>query len=129
MMLMAVVLLAIIPSALPAAGPAAAPKGNEPVYPEAMGGDFPVTFVELGSVGCIPCDRMKPVMKAIEEEYAGKVRVVFYDVRKDYRPAERYKINLIPTQVFVDKEGKEFFRHQGFYSKEEIVALLKTRGL
>jgi thioredoxin 1 len=125
MTIIAVALLAIVPSALLAASP----QGPEPVYPEAMGGDFPVTFVELGSVGCIPCDKMKPIMKAIEDEYAGKVRVVFYDVRKDYRPAERYKIELIPTQVFVDRDGKEFFRHQGFYSKEEVVALLRTRAL
>ena len=28
-----------------------------------------VTFVELGSVNCIPCKQMQPVMKAIEEKY------------------------------------------------------------
>ncbi len=41
-----------------------------------------VTFVELGSVKCVPCRAMHPVMKAIEEKYAGQVSVVFHDVWK-----------------------------------------------
>ena len=39
-----------------------------------------VTFVELGSVNCIPCRMMQPVMKAIEEKYGPQIKVVFYDV-------------------------------------------------
>ena len=39
-----------------------------------------VTFVELGSVNCIPCKKMQPVMKAIEEKYGEQISVIFYDV-------------------------------------------------
>ena len=90
-----------------------------------------VTFVELGSVNCIPCRQMQPVMKAIEEKYGGQVRVVFHDVWTDAgRPAAtKYGIRLIPTQVFLDAEGKEFFRHEGFYPEAEIDKLLQKRGL
>ncbi len=90
-----------------------------------------VTFIELGSVNCIPCKMMQPVMKAIEEKYAGKVKVVFYDVwTKEQKPyAEKYGIKLIPTQVFLDEEGKEFHRHEGFYPEDEIHKLLKSKGL
>ena len=90
-----------------------------------------MTFVELGSVGCIPCDMMKPIMGEIEKEYKDRVKVVFYDVRtSEGNPyAKTYKIRVIPTQVFLDKDGKEFFRHEGFYPKEEIVKLLKDKGL
>ncbi len=90
-----------------------------------------VTFVELGSVNCIPCKKMQPVMKAIEEKYGDEVKVVFYDVwtaeQKPY--AEKYKIKLIPTQVFLDENGKEFFRHEGFYPEKEIDKLLQGKGL
>ncbi|MFH1824469.1 MAG: thioredoxin family protein [Candidatus Firestonebacteria bacterium] len=90
-----------------------------------------VIFVELGSVNCIPCKMMQPVMKEIEEVYKDKVKVVFYDVRteKDAEYAKQYKIRVIPTQVFLDKDGKEFFRHEGYYPKEEIEALLKKQGV
>jgi thioredoxin 1 len=90
-----------------------------------------VTFVELGSVKCIPCRQMQPVMKAIEEKYGKQVNVVFYDVWKDDQRAyaEKYGIKVIPTQVFLDKDGKEFFRHEGFFPEGEIDKLLQKRGL
>jgi thioredoxin 1 len=90
-----------------------------------------VTFIELGSVSCIPCKKMQPVMKAIERTYAGKVDVIFYDVwtpaHKQF--AQKYGIRLIPTQVFLDANGKEFFRHEGFFPESEIVKLLTGRGV
>jgi thioredoxin 1 len=90
-----------------------------------------VTFVELGSVNCIPCKQMQPIMKSIEEKYGDQVEVIFYDVWKDDQKkyAQQYGIKLIPTQVFLDENGKEFFRHEGFYPEAEIDKLLKTKGL
>jgi thioredoxin 1 len=90
-----------------------------------------VTFVELGSVKCIPCRQMQPVMKAIEKKYGDQVRVVFHDVWTDTGStrAEEFDIKLIPTQVFLDAKGKEFFRHEGFYPESEIDKLLQKRGL
>jgi len=90
-----------------------------------------VTFVELGSVKCIPCKKMQPIMKEIEEEYAGKVKVVFYDVwTAEGKPyGKKYGIRLIPTQVFLDKEGKEYFRHEGYFPKDELVKVLKQKGV
>jgi thioredoxin 1 len=90
-----------------------------------------VTFVELGSVKCIPCRQMQPVMKAIGEKYGDQVSVVFHDVWTDEGSpkAQVYKIKLIPTQVFLDEKGKEFFRHEGFYAEEQIHKLLQKRGL
>ena len=90
-----------------------------------------VTFVELGSVNCIPCKQMQPVMKSIEAKYGEQVKVIFYDVwTKEQRPyAEKYGIKLIPTQVFLDEKGKEFFRHEGFYPEKEIDKLLQGKGI
>jgi thioredoxin 1 len=89
------------------------------------------TFIELGSVNCIPCKMMKPVMDAVEKEYAGQVKVIFYDVwTKAGEPyAKKYGIRAIPTQVFLDADGKEYFRHQGFFPKEELVKILKQKGV
>lgn len=90
-----------------------------------------VTFVELGSVNCIPCKQMQPVMKAVEEKYGDQIQVIFYDVWKSDQKhfAIDYHIQLIPTQVFLDENGKEFFRHEGFFPEEEIHTLLQSRGL
>lgn len=90
-----------------------------------------VTFVELGSVNCIPCKQMQPVMKAIEEKYGDQVKVIFYDVWKEDQKkyAKQYGIKLIPTQVFLDENGKEFHRHEGFYPEAEIDKILQAKGL
>ncbi len=90
-----------------------------------------VTFVELGSVNCIPCKAMQPVMKEIEKEFGDQVKVVFYDVwTEEGQPyAEKYRIMAIPTQVFLDKKGTEFHRHIGFYPKSEIEKVLLKQGV
>ena len=97
--------------------------------PRVLQGEARITFIELGSVTCIPCKQMKPVMESIEKRYAGQVKVVFYDVWKDKRPAEQYKIRLIPTQVFLDKSGKELLRHEGFFAEAEIDKFLAAQGV
>ena len=90
-----------------------------------------VTFVELGSVNCVPCKQMQPVMKAIEEKYGDQVDVIFYDVwTQEQKPyAQKYGIKIIPTQVFLDETGKEFHRHEGFYPEGEIDKILQSKGL
>lgn len=90
-----------------------------------------VTFIELGSVRCVPCIQMQPILKSIEKKYGSQVKVIFYDVwtplGKTY--GDKYTVQLIPTQVFLDKNGKEFFRHEGFFPEEELVKVLKSKGV
>jgi len=90
-----------------------------------------VTFVELGSVKCIPCRQMQPVMKSVEEKYGSQIKIVFYDVWKQEQAhyAKEYNIRLIPTQVFLDASGKELMRHEGFFPEKEIDAFLQSKGL
>jgi len=92
---------------------------------------YKVTFIELGSVRCIPCQMMQPVMKSIEEKFGEQVNVVFYDVwTPEGRPyAQQYGIQAIPTQVFLDENGKEYFRHDGYFPEEELVKVLNEKGV
>ena len=90
-----------------------------------------ITFVEAGSVRCIPCKQMQPVMKAIEQKYGKQIKVVFLDVwtPEGKTQAAPYKVRLIPTQVFLDTQGKEVFRHEGFFPEAEIDKVLQRHGL
>ena len=93
--------------------------------------NYKVTFIELGSVRCIPCQQMQPVMKSIEEKYGKDVKVVFHDVWTEAGApyAKQYGIEAIPTQVFLDKDGKEFFSHVGYFPEEELVKVLQQKGV
>jgi thioredoxin 1 len=89
------------------------------------------TFIELGSVNCVPCKAMQPVMTDIETSYKNKVKVLFYDVwTKEGEPfGSKYGIRVIPTQVFLDKDGKEFYRHEGFFLASDIKKMLSEHGI
>jgi thioredoxin 1 len=90
-----------------------------------------MTFVELGSVKCVPCRLMQPILKNVEAKYGSQIKVVFYDVWKEEQKkyASAYGVRVIPTQVFLDRGGKEIFRHEGFFPESEIDALLLKHGL
>ena len=96
-------------------------------------GDLPVkgmvTMIDLGANQCIPCKMMAPIIEEVRAEYKGKAAVVFLDVWKDQAPAKRFKIRVIPTQIFFGKDGKEYYRHEGFMDKEAIKAILAKQGV
>ncbi len=86
-------------------------------------------LVDLGADKCIPCKAMAPILKDLKAEYSGRMDVEFIDVWKTPDAGKAYKIKLIPTQIFFDAAGKERFRHEGFYGKEDILAKWKELGV
>ena len=86
-------------------------------------------LVDLGSVVCVPCKMMAPILEDLKKQYAGRLVVEFIDVNVDRAAGTKYGIKLIPTQVFFDASGKEFFRHEGFFSKEDILATFEKQGV
>jgi thioredoxin 1 len=92
---------------------------------------YKVTFIELGSVRCIPCRQMQFVMKSVEAKYGKDVKVEFYDVWTDAgKPyGVKYGIEAIPTQVFLDESGKEYYRHEGFFPEGELFKVLQQKGV
>jgi thioredoxin 1 len=101
-----------------------AAAGAEGYVPKAL-----PRMLELGSVGCKPCDMMAPIIEELKKDYAGKLSVEFYDVRKDPAPGREHGIRVIPTQIFIGGDGKEMFRHEGFLPKEEILPILAQMGV
>ena len=84
--------------------------------------------LDLGSEGCIPCEKMKPILAELKTGLKGKVDVEFIDVAKDAAAADKYGIQTIPTQIFFDASGKEVTRHIGFMPKADILAQLRQMG-
>lgn len=87
------------------------------------------TLIDLGARTCIPCKKMAPILEGLSTEYKGKANVLFIDVHEDSAAADRFKVRMIPTQVFFDAKGKEIKRHIGFMDKADIVKELKSAGL
>jgi thioredoxin 1 len=85
--------------------------------------EYQLTFLEFGSKTCSACQRMEAVMSDINDKFPERVNVVFINVTE----AEKLKfvkymgISVIPTQVLLNKEGKEYFRHTGYFSTDELI--------
>ncbi|MHC4622364.1 MAG: organomercurial lyase [Planctomycetota bacterium] len=86
-------------------------------------------LVDLGAAKCIPCKMMAPILEELKAEYAGRLEVDFIDVWQNPDAAKEYGIKIIPTQIFFDASGKERFRHEGFFSKEDILAKWRELGV
>jgi thioredoxin 1 len=105
-----------------------AASADDAVQPDQLvTNDIPI-LIDLGSDECIPCKEMAPILEELKTEYADKFKVEFMDVRIDPMLTTVYNIKLIPTQIFFDASGKELFRHEGFYSKEDILSKWKELG-
>lgn len=86
-------------------------------------------MVDFGASGCVPCDMMAPIIEELQVTLKEKCTILFTDVRIYQVLSARYQISGIPTQIFFDQEGKEVFRHTGFFSKEEILDKLAELGV
>ncbi|MHC4542512.1 MAG: thioredoxin family protein [Planctomycetota bacterium] len=97
--------------------------------PEQLTGKGVPALVDLGSDKCIPCKMMAPVLEELRSEFAGTLQVNFLDVVKYPDLLALYGVRVIPTQILYDATGQELFRHEGFYSKEDILAKWRELGV
>jgi thioredoxin 1 len=86
-------------------------------------------LVDLGAGKCIPCKAMAPILEQLQTDYAGRLEVRFIDVWQEPEEATAHRIQMIPTQIFYAADGRELARHEGFISREEILARWKALGV
>lgn len=70
---------------------------------------------------------MEPVLEEIRNSEKPKVNVVFLNIMhpENLSMMKYYGISSVPMQILLDKQGKEFFRHYGFFSAEEMIIKMK----
>jgi len=88
------------------------------------------TVAEFGANACVQCREMKPVLEALRREHGERIAVVNVDLiaQKEANYIQRYRIQLMPTQIFFDAQGREIGRNLGKLSGEEILARLLVPG-
>jgi thioredoxin 1 len=82
-------------------------------------------LLEFGAGYCHSCKVMAEIMAELQKTHGDRVefRMVYTD--KEQEMFKRYKIMLIPTQVFLNAAGQEVDRHIGALSKEEVLQKLR----
>ena len=104
------------------------PSAGEAVVNRALLSGKPVV-IDLGARTCIPCRKMAPVLESLAGELRGRATVLFIDVHEDQAAARKFRVQMIPTQIFFDARGKEVKRHMGYMDRQEIVRELTSAGL
>ena len=87
------------------------------------------TLAVFSAKSCCGPDKMLPVIGAVRGKYNEKINIVYIEPRQEQILAARYGIRSIPSQVFFDGKGKEFYRHSGFYSEKDIIGKLNKLGV
>lgn len=85
-------------------------------------------LLDLGAGKCVPCKMMAPILEEMEKTFAGQLTVEFIDVWENKAEGDKYAIRMIPTQIFFAPDGKELFRHEGFFSREDMLKKWKELG-
>ena len=112
-------------------------------------------ILDFGSVDCIPCKEMAPVLETMNSEMQGKAIIRFVDVWKYTNGADGFPVQVIPTQVLVNAGGEPyvpgvamdssgirftmystkdtnehaFTVHQGGLTEEQMRLILKDMGV
>lgn len=85
-------------------------------------------LVELGSTSCASCKAMHEELARLREECGSSLAVEELDVWREDDAARRYRVSVIPTQVFLDTSGREVDRHVGFLARAEIRERFSRHG-
>jgi thioredoxin 1 len=81
-------------------------------------------LVDFWAVWCGPCRVVAPVVEEIASEYAGKLKVVKFDVDQDMEISARYGIQSIPT-LMLFKGGQPVEKLVGAYPKPMVVSKIQ----
>lgn len=80
--------------------------------------------IKFSSKLCIDCKKLKTCFDELKPRFEDKINFIEYDVQSTEKEVSdainKYGISLVPTLIFVDKNGKEIRRTEGFVEKNTL---------
>jgi thioredoxin 1 len=86
-------------------------------------------LLEFGRGWCIPCKHMKPILEDMAKAYSGRALVMTVDMDVNADLVRQFGIRMMPTQVFMSPDGKEFTRNEGVLEREQIMQVFSKMGV
>jgi thioredoxin 1 len=74
---------------------------------------------------CPICREAEMIIQEVGKEFPGQFAVRRVYIGEEPNLFRRYKVAIVPTQVFVDTAGREVFRHEGVFPKDKLVQKLR----
>lgn len=85
-------------------------------------------MLEFGATSCHSCVEMGKILYKIKQKYPNS-NIYFVDVYEDKEAAMKFKIRMIPTQKYLNKEGQTVDTHVGMIKQAELEKKLKSLGI
>ena len=85
-------------------------------------------MVQFGKTECIWCEHMAPYLKEIKANYP-KTPIYYINTDKDVLGGINVNVQVLPTSIFWDEDGKEIGRYEGYLLPEQIMKLLEKYGV
>ncbi len=88
--------------------------------------------LEFSAPLCSECLKLQKVLDEVEPQY--KKQVVFHKIntsscsKDEAKEMKKYNIRVVPTMVFLDKNGKFVTKTEGSMNKEKLVEYLDKLG-
>ncbi len=83
------------------------------------------TLVDFWAEWCGPCKMIAPLLDAIADEYAGKLKIVKLDVDANPETPSKFGVRGIPTLTLF-KDGKAEATKVGALSKAQLVDFINS---
>jgi thioredoxin 1 len=82
-------------------------------------------ILEFDRKFCPVCRASERVILAVKNQYSGQFEVKKLYIDEADSLFRRYKVAIVPTQVFLNAAGQEVGRHEGVYKKEVLIQKLR----
>jgi thioredoxin 1 len=74
---------------------------------------------------CPYCQASERVILAVKDRYPGQFEVEKFYIDEAEALFRRYKVAIVPTQVFLNAAGQEVGRHEGVFTQEALIQKLR----
>jgi thioredoxin 1 len=107
------------------------PQGNGTTDDLDLGAELALPVPKMWNFGedsARTCRQMQDILDPLADEYKEQVACLAVNVYAHPDWAKKYRIVTIPTQVFIDAQGKEVFRHVGVYPRDSVITRFQSLG-
>nr|WP_206761547.1 thioredoxin family protein [Clostridium perfringens] len=89
------------------------------------------TIIMFKTDTCPYCVEMQKELSYVSKEREGKFNIYYarLEEEKNIDLAYKYGAKVVPTTVFLDKDGNKFYVHQGLMRKNNIETILNSLGV
>ena len=88
------------------------------------------SIVTFSSPMCLDCQKLKSVLSDVQKDYSDKVNFLSVDASSNDKMVKekikKHKVTLVPTMVFLDLNGDEKKKIEGFVPKEDLIVEIEA---